>query len=189
MNRRTLVAGTGAVLAALSGCTGTTSSPLAHTVSVYLSERDETHDVTVLVENERGEPLFEREYRLSDANEADEDATFPASTDPATVVVTVDGTRFDYQWPGFEADELPCEGENRSGLEVYVGSNSDGSPDLRLDANCQYVTVDPNDRAVDALHLPGYDLALSPSPPTRRSPYSTAPTARTMARKIIHPTK
>lgn len=112
MNRRAVMASTGAVLAALAGCTGTTSPPLAHTVSVYLSEHDETHDVTVLVENDQQEPLFEREYRLSDANEAHEDATFPASTDPATVVVTVDGARFDYQWPRFEASELPCEGEN-----------------------------------------------------------------------------
>ena len=134
------------MLAALVGCTSTTSpAPLAHTVSVYLSERDETHNVTVLVENEQQEPLFEREYRLSDANEAHEDATFPASTDPVTVVVTVDGTRFDYQWPGFEAAELPCEGENRSGLEVYVGSGPDGSPDLRLDANCQHVTVETSE--------------------------------------------
>lgn len=145
MNRRSLLAGTGTMLAALAGCTSTTSAPLAHTVSVYLSERDETHDVTVLIENEQGEPLFERAYRLSDANEAHEDATFPASTDPATVVVTVDGERFDYQWPGFEAAELPCEGENRSGLEVYVGSDPDGSPDLRLDANCQHVTVEASE--------------------------------------------
>jgi hypothetical protein len=143
MNRRALLAGTGTMLAALAGCTSTvSSSALAHTVSIYLRERDETHDVTVLVENEQGEPLFEREYRLSDANEAHEDATFPASADPATVVVTVDRTRFDYQWPGVEAAELPCEGQNRSGLEVYVGSDPDGSPDLRLDANCQHVTIE-----------------------------------------------
>lgn len=134
------------MLATFAGCISTTSSPpLAHTVSVYLSERDETHEVTVLIENEQQEPIFEREYRLSDTNEAREDETFPASTDPATVVVTVDGTRFDYQWPGIEAAELPCEGENRSGLEVYVGSDQDGSPDLRLDANCQRVTAEASE--------------------------------------------
>ncbi len=143
MNRRAVVAGTGTMLVGLAGCTSNTSSAsLAHTISVYLSDRDETHDVSVLVENGQQEGLFQREYQLSDANEAHEDATFPASTDPETVVVTVDGTRFDYQWPGFEAAELPCEGENRSGLEIYVGTDADGEPDLRLDANCQSVTMD-----------------------------------------------
>lgn len=142
MNRRAVVAGTGTMLVGLAGCTSNTSSTsLAHTVSVYLSERDETHDVTVLVENDQQETLFQREYRLSDANEAHEEATFPASTDPATVIVTVDGTRFDYQWPGFEAAALPCEGENRSGVEIYVGTDADGAPDLRLEANCQTVTI------------------------------------------------
>lgn len=146
MNRRAVLADIGAMVAVFAGCTSLPSStPLAHTVSVYLSERDETHEVTVLVENEQQEPLFEREYQLSDTNEAHEDATFPASTNPSTVLVTVDGTRFDYQWPGVEAAELPCEGENRSGLEVYVGSDPDGSPDLRLDANCQHVRVGRSD--------------------------------------------
>lgn len=133
------------MLAGFAGCTSTTAAPLADTVSVYLSERDESHEMTVLVENEQQETLFEREYRLSDTNEARGDGTFPASTNPATVVVTVDGTRFDYQWPGIEAPELPCEGENRSGREVYVGSDPDGSPDLRLDANCQRVTVESSE--------------------------------------------
>jgi hypothetical protein len=85
---------------------------------VCLSEHDETHDVTVLVENDQQEPLFERESALR-CERGPRGATFPAPTDPATAVVTVDMTRFDYQWPGFEADELPCEGENRPGLEVY----------------------------------------------------------------------
>jgi hypothetical protein len=143
MNRRALLATTGTAIATLAGCAKTRqSASLAHTVSVYLSERDETHDVIVRVENDQEELLFEREYRLSDANEAHEDATFPASTDPQAVTVTVDGTQFDYQWPGFEAAELPCEGENRSGVEVYVGTDSDGSPDLRLEANCQHVTIE-----------------------------------------------
>ena len=143
MDRRAVVAGTGTMLVGLAGCTSNRSSaPLAHTVSVYLSERDETHDVTVVVKNEQQEPLFQREYRLSDANEAHEDATFLASTDPATVIVTVDGTQFDYQWPGFEVAELPCEGENRSGVEIYVEREPDGEPGLRLDANCQSVMME-----------------------------------------------
>ena len=107
MNRRAVVAGTGTMLVGLAGCTSNTSSAsLAHTVSVYLSERDETHDVTVLIKNEQQETLFQRAYRLA------------------------------------EAAELPCEGENRSGVEIYVGTDADGSPDLRLDANCQSITMD-----------------------------------------------
>lgn len=131
------------MLTALTGCVSMSPPDrFAHTVSVYLSERDETHDVTVLVENDQQERLFERNYRLSEANEADEDAIFPAATEPSTVVVTVDGTRFNYQWPGVEAPELPCDSPNHSGIEVYVGSSSDGSPDLRLDANCQSVRTE-----------------------------------------------
>ena len=102
ISRRALLAGTGAVLTAVSGCT-TLSSPsnpsegesAAHWVKMYLGERDETHHVTVTITNQDEDVLFEKEYQLSDSNEADEDATFPASTDPETITVAVDGTRFE----------------------------------------------------------------------------------------------
>ncbi|WP_336037309.1 hypothetical protein [Halobacterium yunchengense] len=105
----------------------------------YLSEREETHDVTVTITNDGGDVLFEREYRLSDSNEADEDATFPAATDPETVVVTVDGTRFKRDWPGFEQPELPCNDVNEVGVEIYVENAQDGDPEIRLEADCQSV--------------------------------------------------
>jgi hypothetical protein len=141
-SRRAFLASSCAAFLAASGCTApNASSRLAHTVTVYLGERDESHDVTVTVLDGGGETLFEEEYRLSDDNEADEDATFPEATDPETVVVTVDGTRFERDWPGFEDPELPCEGDNRSGIEVWVENGRDGSPTVRLEANCQHVTT------------------------------------------------
>jgi hypothetical protein len=111
-------------------------------VSVYLGERDDTHEVTVTVENDDGELLFEKEYRLSDSNEADEDAPFPESTNPTTVVVTVDGTRFERDWPGFEQQELPCSGQNWSGIELWIENGQDGSLAIRMEAGCQHVTME-----------------------------------------------
>lgn len=147
ISRRLLLASTGAVLPVVSGCAapGSSSSPVAggsdpHWVKVYLGDRDETHDVTVTITDHDGDVLFETEYRLSDRNEADEDATFPASTEPETVVVTVDGTRFERDWPGFEHPELPCDGANEAGIEIYVETARDGAPDVRLEADCQSVT-------------------------------------------------
>jgi len=107
---------------------------------MYLGDRDETHQVTVTIMNEGGDVLFEKEYLLSDSNEADEDATFPASTDPETIVVTVNGTRFERDWPGFEQPALPCDGPNEAGVEIYVENAQDGEPDIRLEADCQSVT-------------------------------------------------
>ena len=142
-NRRTVLASASAALAAVSGCTALESSPRpAHTVSVYLVDREATRDVTVTVEDDGGAVLFEREYRLSDDNEADEDATFPASDEPETVTVTVDGTEFERDWPGFEDPELPCEGENWAGIEVRVRGPPDESPSVRVMANCQHVTME-----------------------------------------------
>jgi hypothetical protein len=159
MNRRTLLASVSTVAASLvAGCgsrsadeqthtdrgtpaDSTASRSLAHTVSVYLGEREEAHDVTVTVRDGDDAVLFERTYVLSDEDEADEDATFPASTDPQTVTVTVDGTRFERDWPGFEVTELPCEGDSRAGVELYVENGPDGSPTLRLAANCQSVVA------------------------------------------------
>jgi len=157
MNRRTFLASATAVTATLvagcpSGSDGEASptdrrtdtevvepTRTAHTVSVYLGERDETHDVTATVTAEEGTVLFRREYSLSDDNEADEDATFRASTQPETVVVTIDGVRFERDWPGFEHPELPCEGENRAGIELYVESGGGDAPTLRMEPNCQSV--------------------------------------------------
>lgn len=147
IGRRALLAGTGAVLAPLSGCAAlgssskqSTGESAPHWVKLYLGDRDETHDVTVTITNDGGDVLFEKEYQLSDSNEADEDATFPASTDPETVVVTADGTRFERDWPGFEQPALPCDGPNEAGIEVYVETAQDGTPDVRLEADCQSVT-------------------------------------------------
>ncbi|ELY82787.1 hypothetical protein C487_00870 [Natrinema pallidum DSM 3751] len=109
-------------------------------MKMYLGDRDETHNVTVTITNERSDVLFEKKYHLSDGNEADEDATFPASTDPGTIVVTVDGTRFERDWPGFEQPALPCDGQNEAGIEIYVENAQDGTPDIRLEADCQSIT-------------------------------------------------
>jgi hypothetical protein len=58
-------------------------------------------------------------------------------------VVTVDGTQFERDWPGFEAPALPCDGSaNYSGIELWVENGEDGAPALRLAADCQHVTVE-----------------------------------------------
>jgi hypothetical protein len=109
---------------------------------VYLGDRELTREVSVTITTEDESTLFENEYSLSDSNEADEDATFPASDDPDTIVVTVDGTRFERNWPGFEHPELPCDDPNHSGIEIWVEQREDGSPAIRLEANCQSVLMD-----------------------------------------------
>lgn len=145
-SRRALLTGMAGALAAVSGCTAFRSSPnpseeesAPHWVTMYLGDREETHQVSVTISNEGGDVLFEKEYQLSDSNEADEDATFPASTEPETIVVTVDGTRFERDWPGFEHPALPCGSANEAGIEIYVETARDGSPDVRLEADCQSV--------------------------------------------------
>jgi hypothetical protein len=126
-----------------AGCVAPESSSTpAHWVTVYLGEREETHDVSVTVTDDSDAAVFERTYRLSDANEAIEDAPFPASSDPETVVVTVDGVRFERDWPGFERPALPCDGPNRSGVEIWVENAGDGTPSVRVQADCQHVTAD-----------------------------------------------
>lgn len=143
INRRAFLAGSSAAFATVSGCItqGSSSTP-AHWVTVYLGEREETHDVTVTVRNDSADVLFEKEYRLSDSNEADEHAPFEASTDPETVTVSVDGTRFERDWPGFEQTDLPCDDPNRAGVEIWVENGEDGSPEIRMEADCQHVTID-----------------------------------------------
>jgi hypothetical protein len=143
LNRRSFLASSSAALVAASGCSAVESSPrLAHWVTVYLGDREETHEVSVAVADDAGETVFEKEYSLSDDNEADEHAPFPESAEPETVVVTVDGTRFERDWPGFEQPELPCDDPNRSGIEVWIENDGDGSPGVRIEADCQHVTMD-----------------------------------------------
>lgn len=144
MQRRDVLAAIGTAAAVgLAGCNSLLGSAgPAHTVSVYLNDRERTREVTVTITDEEGTTLFENEYSLSDSNEADENATFPASTDPDSIVVTVDGTRFERDWPGFEHPDLPCNDSNNAGIEVWVEQTEDGSPAIRLEANCQSVTTD-----------------------------------------------
>lgn len=143
LNRRAFLASLSAVLLTASGCTAFNSSPTpAHWVSVYLGERDETHDVTVTVTNDSSEVIFEKDYRLSESNEADENVPFPESTDPETVIVTVDGIRFERDWLGSEHRQLPCSGQNWSGIELWIENSRDGSPGIRMEADCQHVTIE-----------------------------------------------
>lgn len=144
IHRRDVLAAAGAAVAVgLAGCTSLIdSAEPAHTVSVYLADRERNREVTVTVTDDRGTTVFEQEYNLSDSNEADEDATFPAADTPESIVVTVDGTRFERNWPGFEHPDLPCDDPNNAGIEIWVEQTSDGSPEIRLEANCQSVTID-----------------------------------------------
>lgn len=143
LTRRAFLGTSSALLLAAAGCTAPDSSPRpAHWVTVYLVDEEDPRDVTVTVTDNGGETVFERDYQLSETNEADEDAPFPASADPETVVVTVDGTRFERDWPGFEQPRLPCDSDlNHSGIEVWIRTEQDGSPTIRLKADCQHVTV------------------------------------------------
>lgn len=141
MKRRSFIVGIGTTAVTVSGCLSNEQQP-AHTVTVYLSEREATRDVTVTVENESGEILFNKEYALSDSNEADEDATFPESTEPETVIVEVDGNAFERQWPGFEQQELPCNDGNWAGIELWIEGQPDEEPSVRMETNCQHVTME-----------------------------------------------
>ncbi len=141
MQRRAFLAAS-VGLAALSGCSAPAPEPRpAHWVTVYLGEREETHDVTVTVTNGDGEPLFEKDYQLSDTNEADEHAPFPASGNPAAIRVTIDGQSFERDWPGFEHQKLPCEEPNWAGVELWIETGADGEPTLQMFADCQHVTM------------------------------------------------
>jgi hypothetical protein len=144
MQRREVLASIGiATGVGLAGCTSLTDSEEpAHTVSVYLGNRELTRTVTVTISGDDGTTLFENEYNLSDSNEADEDATFPASNDPESIVVTADETRFERDWPDFDHPELPCEDPNNTGIEIWVEQNEDGSSAMRLETNCQSVTME-----------------------------------------------
>lgn len=155
MDRRSVLSGVVTLSGVLvAGCssldsddTTSTEDPeaterLAHSVSVYLRDGSETHTVSVTVQNASGAAVFEKDYRLSDSNEADENAPFPAASDPKTIIVTVDGTQFDRDWPGFEHPELPCNEATRPGIEIWVENDQDGTPGIRLAVNCQTIRMD-----------------------------------------------
>ena len=142
IQRRELLAGVGTVVAGgLAGCvSNTTLAEPAHTVSLYLLDSETARAVAVVVTNEAGAAVFETERTLSERNEADENVPFPAATTPETIIVTVDGTRFERDWPGFEQPELPCNEGTNAGVEIWI-ETADGSPGIRLEANCQSVTM------------------------------------------------
>lgn len=147
MSRRSVIVGLGTAVVATGGCLSEESSTrLAHTVTVYHVDHEETtRNVTVTVENGEGDELFHEEYELSEENESDEDATFPASTEPETVIVDVDGARFERGWPGFEQQGLPCEGDNRAGIEIWIEGGAGEEPSIRMETNCQQVTLEEDE--------------------------------------------
>lgn len=123
----------------LSNFTNATRVP-AHTVTVYHVDQEVTRNVSIVVQNDAGETLFEESYTLSEtnkANEANEDATFPESSDPTTVLVTVDGTEFERDWPDPE-----CTEGNWAGVEVWIRGKSDANLDIEIKENCQHVYID-----------------------------------------------
>ncbi|WP_248517622.1 hypothetical protein [Salinarchaeum laminariae] len=148
-SRRALLASLCVGLPAVAGCIDLDSSavsasedPDPHWVTVYLQDREQQRDVSVTITDGEGATVFERAYHLSDRNEADENATFPASTDPESIVVTVDGTQFERDWPGFEQPELPCGEANEVGIELWIETAQDGRPEIRLFADCQSVRAE-----------------------------------------------
>lgn len=144
VNRRAVLAGLGAAVAASSGCVGLGRSRRpAHEVAVYLWNRAESYKVTVSIVSESEEVLFEQEYYLSDSNEANEKGAFPASTTPETVRVSVDGTESVHPWPTFaEYPRLPCGENTRTGVEIWVGEKNRGTGTVEIQANCQSTTME-----------------------------------------------
>jgi hypothetical protein len=143
MRRRDLLAGIStAVVGGLAGC-GSNFTPAepAHTVSLYLLDSETARTVTVRVTDDAGTTVFETERSLSARNEADENVPFPATSNPETILVMIDGTRFERDWPGFEQPELPCNDATNAGVEIWIDTAADGSPAIRLEANCQSVTM------------------------------------------------
>jgi hypothetical protein len=141
--RRKLLAGVGTAIAGgLAGCgSNVTAAEPAHTVSLYLHDSETARTVSVRIIDDAGTTVFETERTLSARNEADENVPFPATSNPETIIVTIDGTRFERDWPGFEQPELPCNEANDAGVEIWIETAADGSPAIRLEANCQSVTM------------------------------------------------
>ena len=143
IQRRELLAGVGTAVVAggLAGCvSNATPAEPAHTVSLYLLDSETARTVAVRITDDAGTTVFETERTLSERNEADENMPFPAATTPETIIVIVDGTRFERDWPGFEQPELPCNEGTNAGVEIWI-ETADGSPGIRLEANCQSVTM------------------------------------------------
>ena len=143
MQRRELLAvASTAVTGGLAGCgSALTAADPAHTVSLYLLDSEVARTVAVRITDDAGTTVFETERTLSERNEADENVPFPATSNPETIIVTVDGTRFERDWPGFEQPELPCNEGTNAGVEIWIETAADGSPAIRLEANCQSVTM------------------------------------------------
>ena len=141
--RRKLLAGIGtAVAGGLAGCgSNATETEPAHTVSLYLHDSETARTVAVRIIDDAGTTVFETERTLSARNEADENVPFPATSNPETIMVTIDGTRFERDWPGFEQPELPCKEGTNAGVEIWIETAADGSREIRLEANCQSVTM------------------------------------------------
>jgi len=141
--RRELLATIGTAAAGgLAGCgSNPTAAEPAHTVSLYLLDSETDRTVAVRITDDGGTTVFETERTLSARNEADENVPFPATSNPETIIVTIDGTRFERDWPGFEQPVLPCNEANDAGVEIWIDTAADGSPEIRLEANCQSVTM------------------------------------------------
>lgn len=133
---RTAVAASIASAGCLRRLSGDDRTP-AHTVTVYHVDHEITRDVTVVVRNDAEESLFEKSYTMSETNESDEDATFPESSDPSTVLVTVDGVEFERRWPDAE-----CRDGTWMGIEVWIRGKSDSDIDVRIEENCQTTYLD-----------------------------------------------
>lgn len=130
------------VIGGFAGCSDVRASGKpAHTVSVYLGDRKTTHDLTVTINEDDGTVVFERTYSLSDDNEAHEDATFPESTNPQDIVLTVDGNQFARPWPEPTDPSNQCSEGNWQGIEIWVEGGPDEPPSIRLVSNCQHVTL------------------------------------------------
>lgn len=140
MKRRRLLQAAVAASVGSAGCLGSLSADErtpAHTVTVYHVDEEATRDVTVVVQNDAGETLFDQSYTMSESNEANEDDTFPESTDPATLVVTIDGTEFERDWPNPD-----CSGDNWAGAEIWIRGKSDADLSVEIKDNCQHVYVE-----------------------------------------------
>ena len=136
MKRRQLI---GAIATAAIGSAGCVSGLFslvktpAHTVSVYNLSEKRAREVEVSVRNSADEILFERSYAFSESVQASESETFPASDDPATVLVTVDGNRYERQWPASDCDGLYVW----ESLDVKVFGEVDPERDVYTGGNCQ----------------------------------------------------
>ncbi|QLK25754.1 hypothetical protein HYG81_16995 [Natrinema zhouii] len=127
----------------IAGCSDVIiSEKPAHTVSVYMHNRNGVHDVTVTIKEDDGAVVFERDYFFSDDKGSHEDATFPELTDPHTVVVTVDGKQFKQLWPEFNDPNNRCSKGNWEGIEVWIKGAPGESLTVLLTGNCQHITIE-----------------------------------------------